>query len=351
MQKVVTLERRPVGLPEPGVDLVVGTAKRPTADDLKDGEVLVKNLFLSLDPAMRGWMRDVRSYMPPVKVGEVMRGSSIGQIIASKDDSLQPGDFVNCMIEIGWQEFGIVKARKVRKVKEIPGFRPTVHLSALGGTGLTAYFGLIDVGKPQPGETVVVSAAAGATGSMVCQIAKHVVGCRVVGIAGGPAKCKWLKDELGVDEAIDYKANQKGFKKVLRKAAPNGVDIFFDNVGGWILEETLKQINMRARIVLCGAIATYNAEKLAPGPSSYMNLISTSSRMEGFILFNYIDRYEEAYRDIEEWIRADKIKVKEEIVPGLEIAPKALLKLFGKYGGNHGRLIVEVFGDASKAKL
>jgi len=216
---------------------------------------------------------------------------------------------------------------------------------------------------PSKGDTVVVSAAAGATGSVVCQIAKNVLGCRVIGIAGGREKCKWLIEEIGVDAAIDYKLHNrterdlttanKAFDEALRIHAPSGVDVFFDNVGGWILNRVLKRINNHARVVLCGAISTYNskANGLPPGPSNYLNLISKSARMEGFILLNYSHEYDSAYKDIANWIVEGKIKYTEDLIYGLENAPKAMLKLFGKFQGNKGKLIVDIFGDASKSKL
>ncbi len=349
--RVVRLQRRPEGLPVPGVDLVLDPAA-PVPRELRPGQVLVHNDFMSVDPAMRGWMRDQKSYIPPVKIGDVMRGSSIGRVLASASPSLKRGDMVNCGIELGWCEYGVTQASKLRKIQAIEGYSPSVHLGVLGGTGLTAYFGLIDVGMPKAGETVVVSAAAGATGSVVCQIAKHVYGCRVVGIAGGEEKCRWLVQELGIDGAIDYKKDGgKTLKSDLKKACPKGIDIFFDNVGGFILEAALKQINFKARVVLCGAISGYNEKSLPPGPSSYLNLVSMSARMEGFILLNYADQYDKAYSDIEKWLSQGKLKYIEEQVVGLENAPRALLKLFGVDGGNKGRLIIDIHGSSSSARL
>lgn len=352
-QVVVRLMKRPVGLPVAGQDLVVGTAPMPAASSLQEGEVLLRNDFLALDPAMRGWMRDQRSYIPPVALGAVMRGSSVATVVASRAASLAPGDVVNCFMELGWQSFGVASAAGVRKVAPVAGLPSTVHLSVLGGTGLTAYFGLLKVGVPEAGDTVVVSAAAGATGSVVCQIAKHVLGCRVVGIAGGPDKCRWLRETLGVDAALDYKQSDgKDFKKELRAACPDGVDVFFDNVGGWILNDVLKALTNGARVVLCGAISGYNEESLPPGPAAYMNLISTSSKMEGFILFDYASQFEEAYADLERWLVQGKIKFLEEVVPGLANAPTALLKLFGHDGGNRGRLVIDIHAPAhSSPKL
>jgi len=225
-----------------------------------------------------------------------------------------------------------------------------MDLNVVGGTGLTAYFGLMDIGQPKPGETVVVSAGAGATGSVVCQIAKHILGCRVVGIAGGASKCAWLLESNCVDVAIDYKKNDgKDFRRDLKSACPNGVDIFFDNVGGWILNDVLKSLNFKSRVVLCGAISGYNATSLPTGPAAYLNLISTSSRMEGFILLNYKDRFAEGRRQLSRWLHEGKIKYKEEVVLGLENAPNAMLKLFN--GGNKGKLVVDLRSKSIPTKL
>jgi NADPH-dependent curcumin reductase CurA len=350
-QRVVRLAKRPVGAPAPGADLVLGLAARPTSGALSDGQVLVRNEFLALDPAMRGWMREQKSYLPPVALGAVMRGSSVGRVVATRGEcgGLRAGDWVNCGLVVGWAEWGVCDARELRKIEVSDAMPASVHLGALGGTGLTAYFGLLDVGRPQAGETVVVSAAAGATGSMVCQIAR-LKGCRVVGVAGGADKCRWVREELGAHAVIDYKAagaGAGGFRKALREAAPDGVDIFFDNVGGWQLDAVLKALNFNARVVLCGAISGYNETSLQAGPASYLNLISTSSRMEGFILLNYASRYEEAYAHIAAWIAAGQVKYSEERVPGLALAPQALLRLFGAEGGNKGRLIVDIHADSA----
>jgi len=347
--RVVRLARRPSGLPVPGKDLVLDNdAPDPQPSDLEDGQVLVLNRFLALDPAMRGWMRDAKSYLPPVQIGQVMRGSSIGQVLVSRCPTLQAGDWVNCGIELGWCEKGIARGSALRKIKPSAALPPSAYLGVLGGTGLTAYFGLLRIGQPQPMQTVVVSAAAGATGSIVCQIAKHALGCRVVGIAGGKAKCAWLKDTLGIDDAIDYQADNERtrFRARLRKACPSGVDVFFDNVGGWILEAVLKLINKRSRVVLCGSISGYNATVPPPGPSSYINLIATSSRMEGFILLDYASEYDEAYAQLTKWVEQGKLRFVEERIAGLGHAAAAMLKLFGAEGGNKGRLVVDIHADS-----
>ena len=245
-----------------------------------DGEVLVRNLFLSFDPTQRGWMEDRESYMPPVQLGEPMRAGSIGQVAESNHPDFAKGDMVQTTG--GWQDFAVVAPGEgpmgLSKVPE--GVSPEMMMSALGLTGLTAYWGLLDLGKPKAGETVLVSGAAGATGSIAGQIAK-IKGCRVVGIAGGPDKCRWLVEEAGFDAAIDYKHEDVDAR--IGETCPDRVDIFFDNVGGDILEAALNHINMHARVVLCGGISAYNATSPVPGPPNLMNLVIQRARMEGFI--------------------------------------------------------------------
>jgi len=309
---------------------------------LKDNEILVKNIYLSLDPAMRGWMDDRKSYIPPVKIGEVMRGNTVGEVIKSKNKLFAVGEYVTGVF--GWQEYTISNGRGISKV--LPGVPLTTMLGLLGITGLTAYFGLLEVGKPKAAETVLISGAAGATGSVVGQIAK-IMGCRVVGIAGGEAKCKQLIEDYGFDAAVNYKSGN--MSKEIQKACPNGVDIFFDNVGGDILDAAIKRINKGARIVICGAISQYNNTQPAP-LNGYLSLLVNSARMEGFIVFDYRKRYDEAIGNLYEWMKEGKIKQKVDIVDGLENAPKALLKLFE--GLNNGKLLIKIApSDYYKAKL
>jgi len=309
---------------------------------LKDNEILVKNIYLSLDPAMRGWMDDRKSYIPPVKIGEVMRGNTVGEVIKSKNKLFAVGEYVTGVF--GWQEYTISNGRGISKV--LPGVPLTTMLGLLGITGLTAYFGLLEVGKPKAAETVLISGAAGATGSVVGQIAK-IMGCRVVGIAGGEAKCKQLIEDYGFDAAVNYKSGN--ISKEIQKACPNGVDIFFDNVGGDILDAAIKRINKGARIVICGAISQYNNTQPAP-LNGYLSLLVNSARMEGFIVFDYRKRYDEAIGNLYEWMKEGKIKQKVDIVDGLENAPKALLKLFE--GLNNGKLLIKIApSDYYKAKL
>lgn len=301
-----------------------------------EGEVLIRNEYLSLDPAMRGWMTDRPSYIPPVQLGEVMRGGTVGEVVESKNPDFSVGDKVRAMG--GWQEYTLAKPdARLMKIPEGLPLPLTAHLSVLGLTGLTAYFGLLDVGQPKEGETVVVSTAAGAVGSVVGQIAK-LKGCRTVGLTSTDEKCAWIKDELGYDEAINYKTEEVG--PALAQACPKGIDVYFDNVGGEILNAALGQINFKGRVAICGAITQYNATKPTPGPSNYLNLLVKSARMEGFIVMNYLDRAMEAAMELGQWVMEGKINYKEDIVEGLENAPTAILRLFNSE--NKGKLIVKI---------
>ncbi|HEY6341648.1 MAG TPA: NADP-dependent oxidoreductase [Bryobacteraceae bacterium] len=297
------------------------------------GEVLLRVLYLSLDPAMRGWMNESKSYIPPVGLGEVMRAIGLGRVVASNDPSLRSGDCATGLT--GVQDYAVVAAKNLNKVdSNLPLPR---YLGALGGTGLTAYFGLLEVGQPKPGETVVVSGAAGATGSVVGQIAR-IQGCRAVGIAGGAAKCRYLTEELGFDAAIDYKSED--VRAALSRHCPDGVNVFFDNVGGEILDVVLAQLARKARVVLCGAISQYNNRADVRGPKNYLSLVINSARMEGFIVFNYAQRYGEGIQALATWLAEGKIKAREDIVEGLENFPETFLKLFR--GENFGKLIIKV---------
>ena len=301
-----------------------------------EGQFLARNLYLSLDPAMRGWMNDADSYIEPVKLGDVMRGGTVAEVVESKHPDYQPGDKVFGMG--GWQDYVLYGPKNLpTKLPADAPFPLTNFLSVLGITGLTAYFGLLDVADPQPGETVVVSTAAGAVGSVVGQIAT-IKGCRVVGIAGSDEKCKWIKDELGFDAAINYKTENLG--KALRAACPNKIDVYFDNVGGEMLNTVLGMINPHARISICGAISMYNATTPQPGPSNYITLLTKRSKMQGFIVMDYAPRFQEAIMQLGQWVAQGKIKHREDIVEGLENAPKAIHKLFE--GTNEGKLIVKV---------
>lgn len=324
------LAARPVGLPKT-------SDWNYTQEPVRDpgpGEVLIKVLYLSLDPAMRGWMNEGKSYIEPVKIGDVMRAFGGGRVIASQHPGFAVGDHVTGVF--GIQEYAISDGKGLNKIDTRLLPMP-VYISALGITGLTAYFGLLDVGQAKAGDTVVVSGAAGATGMVVGQIAK-IKGCRAVGIAGGPQKCTYLTKDLGFDAAIDYKSEDVG--QALRKHCPGGINVYFDNVGGDILDAALANLARGARVVLCGAISQYNTTTGIKGPSNYLSLLINSARMEGFIVFNYASRYGEAAREMGGWIAAGKLKSKEDIVEGFQTFPDTLLKLFR--GENFGKLMLKV---------
>jgi hypothetical protein len=322
------LARRPVGMVQRS-DFEY--AEAPVAEP-GAGEVLVKILYISLDPAMRGWMNEGKSYVPPVAIGEVMRAGALGRVIASKDPGVAVGDHVVGVL--GVQEYAVAKAKNLTKVD--PRLVPLpVYLGTLGMPGMTAYFGLLDVGRPKAGDTVVVSGAAGAVGQVVGQIAK-IKGCRVVGIAGGKDKCDYLRS-IGFDAAIDYK--HEDVKAALKQHCPKGVDVYFDNVGGEILDAVLTQLAMHARIVICGAISQYNEARMK-GPSNYMSLLVNRATMQGMVVFDYASRYAEAAREMAGWMAAGQLKTREDIVDGLETFPDTLLKLFK--GENTGKLVLKV---------
>jgi NADPH-dependent curcumin reductase CurA len=302
--------------------------------ELKDGEVLVKILYISLDPAMRGWMAEGRSYIQPVEIGEVMRAGTVGRVVESKGRKLAVGDHVSGWL--GVQEYAVCEENAVLKVNTQDVPLPT-YLGALGMPGVTAYFGLLEVGAPKEGETVVVSGAAGAVGSVVGQIAK-LKGCRVVGIAGGPEKCKWIVDELGLDAAIDYKSEDVNV--ALREQCPEGVDVYFDNVGGDILDAALARLARGARVVICGAISQYNNLDAVKGPSNYMSLLVNRARMEGFVVVDYMSRAPEATCEMAGWIADGRLVAREDVVEGFERFPDALVKLFR--GENVGKLVLKV---------
>ncbi|HEX4462067.1 MAG TPA: NADP-dependent oxidoreductase, partial [Polyangia bacterium] len=283
---------------------------------------------------MRGWMNEQKSYVAPVKLGDVMRAFGGGRVTASNDPALAVGDYVTGMT--GVQSHALLPAKHLQKIDTNLAPLPR-WLGALGMTGATAYFGLIYVGEPQEGETVVVSGAAGATGTIVGQIAK-IKGCHVVGIAGGPAKCRYLVDELGFDAAIDYKSED--VYKALKQHCPDGIDVYFDNVGGEILESALAQLRLHARVVICGAISQYNNTGGPPSLKNYLSLLVNRARMEGFLVSDYFPRMAESVRAIAGWIAAGKLKAREDIVEGLEDFPIALGKLFA--GENFGKLLLEV---------
>lgn len=324
------LAARPIGLPKRSDWQFVEEPARDPGPD----EVLVKVQYLSLDPAMRGWMNEGKSYVPPVQIGEVMRAGGVGEVIASNHAGFSKGDVVYGTL--GIQEYATVAGKGLTKI-DTSLAPPPVYLGALGMPGMTAYFGLLDIGKPQPGQTVVVSGAAGAVGSVVGQIAR-IKGCRAVGIAGGKDKCDYLVRELGFDAAIDYKSED--VKKALKQHCPQGVDVYFDNVGGEILDIVLTQLARHARIIICGAISQYNSTTGVRGPANYMSLLVNRASMTGMVVFDYAARYGEAMQEMAQWIAAGKLKTREDIVEGLETFPETLLKLFK--GENTGKLVLQV---------
>jgi NADPH-dependent curcumin reductase CurA len=326
--RTVRLAKRPTGLPERDT-WAIADEPMPVAGD---GEVLVKVEYLSLDPAMRGWINEGRSYIPPVEIGAVMRAGGVGEVVASNDDAFRPGDKVAG--GFGIQKFAVLPGKELEKIDASAAPLPT-WLGVLGMPGMTAYFGLLDVGALKDGETVVVSAASGAVGALVGQIAK-IKGCHVVGIAGGKAKCDYVVNELGFDACVDYKS--ENVLKALAAACPKGIDVYFDNVGGPILEAAMTLIRRGARVVICGAIAGYNDFTKIQGPRNYLNLLVNRARMEGFVVFDYADRYAEAVRDISAWIKAGKVKPREDIQTGIDRFPEVLQMLYK--GENFGKLVL-----------
>jgi NADPH-dependent curcumin reductase CurA len=324
------LAARPVGLPKPS-DWSYG--EEPVGQP-GDGEVLVKVEYVSLDPAMRGWMNEGRSYIPPVGIGEVMRAFAAGEVIASNDPDVAVGDHVGGLL--GVQEYATANGKGVFKVDTSLAPLP-VYLGTLGMPGVTAYFGLLDIGRPEPGNTVVVSGAAGAVGGLVGQIAK-LKECRVVGIAGGPQKCGHLLEDLGFDATIDYKSED--VDAALGRTCPDGIDIYFDNVGGEILDAALAHLAGKARVVICGAISQYNNTTAMRGPSNYLSLLVHNASMTGFTMGDYIARYGEAVKEMAGWVAEGKLVSREDIAEGLESFPATLLRLFN--GENTGKLVLKI---------
>ena len=318
----------------------VGNAKRSDFEyvespvpQAKDGEILVKTLYISLDPAMRGWMNEGKSYIRPVAIGEVMRAGTLGEVVESNNAAFAVGDHV--VGNWGVQSYAAIATDGLYKVDGKLAPLPK-SLGVLGMPGMTGYFGLLETGQPKAGETVVVSGAAGAVGQVVGQVAK-LKGCRVVGIAGGQDKCDFVVNELGFDACIDYKAGD--LRAALKEAAPKGVDVYFDNVGGEILDVVLAQIRMKARIVICGAISQYNNTTAVKGPANYLSLLVNRARMEGIVVFDWANRYGEAAKEMGGWLAAGKLKSREDIVEGIETFPETLNKLFT--GENFGKLLIK----------
>lgn len=325
------LAQRPVGLP----DALTWAVVERKVPDLAEGDVLVEVTHVSLDPAMRGWLNDVRSYIPPVGLNEVMRSFSAGRVVESRHADFSAGDTVVGLL--GVTRHVVVNGSDLTPAPASVAAPPT-WLGALGMPGMTAWFGLFDVAHAVAGDTVLVSGAAGAVGSMVGQLAK-AQGCRVIGVAGGPEKTRWLTEELGFDAAVDYRQGNLG--KAVRAAAPDGVDVFFDNVGGDVLDAALRSLRRGGRIAICGAISTYNETSLPPGPKHYMSLLINRASMAGFVVFDYEDRYPEAVADISRRIGDGSLVAREHVIKGgLEDFGSALLMLFS--GENHGKLVLEL---------
>jgi NADPH-dependent curcumin reductase CurA len=326
------LRRRPVGEIQPGdLELVEEPIR-----DLGDGEVLVRTLYLSLDPTNRIWMSDQDQYMPPVQIGDTMRGGSLGVVEQSRSDRFKQGDVVNTGLG-GWTTHVVADGAMVFPVRRIPGVPLTANMSVLGGTGLTAWFGLCEIGKPQPGETVVVSAAAGAVGSIVGQIAK-LKGARVIGIAGGKAKCDWLTGDLGFDGAIDYKNEDVG--AALDRLCPNGIDVNFENVGGDIMDAVVSRMNNYGRMPLCGMISTYNDNDRPAGPTDFVRVLMHRLTIRGFIVTDFLPRAGEAMAELVPWVVEGKLKWKAHVDQGLEGAMDSLQRLFT--GDHDGKLLIQV---------
>ena len=324
------LAERPVTTLTPG-HFQLRTVQRPI---IEEGQVLVRNKMLSIDPANRAWMFPSPTYKAPVEPGDVMHGTALGEVIESRAPDFKSGDLVEG--PLGWQDYAAMPAAKLtRRTGDYP---PEQLMSILGITGLSAYFGLLEIGRPRQGETVLVSAAAGAVGSVAAQIAR-IQGCRVVGIAGGPEKCAWLQSELGLDASVDYKAG--GLRQALKAACPDGIDIYFDNTGGDALAAALSLMNLHGRIVCCGNLSQYNTDKPAPGPAGVPGLLVTKRiRMEGFIVMDHLHKRAEAEAELSAWVADGKLKAIQTIQDGLESAPQALIAMFE--GVNRGKLLLRI---------
>ncbi len=329
MNKKLILKKRPVGLPDEDTWQLI-TEDIPSAGE---GEVVIKNHYISLDPAMRGWINDVKSYIPPVQIDEVMRAGSIGVVIDSKHDEYKEGDILT-----GWggvQQYYTTKGEGHYKV-DTTHVPMTKYIAALGMPGMTAYFGILDVGRIKEGETVLISGAAGAVGSVAGQIAK-IKGCHVIGIAGGPDKCGYVTNTLGFDACIDYK--NENIYKAIKNHCPKGIDVFFDNVGGETLDAALAALRKHGRIALCGAISQYNATDVY-APKNYLSLLVNSATLQGFIVLDYAHKYKEAAMQMGMWMMEGKLKTEEDIYEGIENFHETFLRLFS--GDKRGKLVLNI---------
>ncbi|NRA45103.1 MAG: NADP-dependent oxidoreductase [Oligoflexales bacterium] len=330
LNKQIVLEKRPVGKIADGDMRFCEQA----VEDIPDGAVLIQNQYVSIDPTHRIWMSSMRQYMDPIELGAVIRALGVGKVIGSKDSSLKAGDIVTG--ELGWQTHSVRNAKELFPVKMVPEPLSSL-LSVYGLTGVTAYFGLLDIGEPKAGETVLVSGAAGAVGSVVGQIAK-IKGCKVVGVCGSDEKCDWLVNEFGFDAAIQYK--RQNIPEALKESCPEGIDVYFENVGGAILEHSLMQMNQFSRLVLCGLISNYNLTSAPEGVKNFAQILMQRIKVQGFIASDYLSRWPEAIAELSSWVQQGKIKYKEDIVEGLSQIPAAVNKLFD--GTNSGKLMAKV---------
>ncbi|MEH6386840.1 NADP-dependent oxidoreductase [Pseudomonas profundi] len=339
LNRQLCLKSRPEGVPnENNVRLRSSPLRRPG-----QGQVLLQNLYLSMDPAIRGWMSEKPSYMPPIALGEPVRSSTLGRVIESCHPDFQSGDIVVGLAANGWEDFSLTDGEQLDRIEPDPRFPLSHYLSVFSAVGLTPYFGVLDIGKPKAGETMLVSAAAGAVGSLAGQIAR-IKGCRTVGLVGSDEKCRWIVEELGYDCAINYK-NCGDLTSAIAEACPDGVDSYFDNVGGEILDAALLNMNTFGRVVFCGAIAQYNTEQPVPGPFNYWQILARSLTVRGFISPEFKDRFGEGIEEMSGWIADGRLVFVEDIVEGLENTLDAFSRLFT--GANKGKLMVKV-RDASE---
>ena len=332
----VRLKARPVGIPQADHFEIVGTPMPEPGE----GEVLVRNIYLSVDPAMRGWVSAIANYAEPVPIGGVMRAGAVGRVEVSRHPDFVPGDFVAGMF--GWQDYIALPGKSIQRKITERDLPVSTALGVLGLNGVTAYFGLLDIGQPKTGETVVVSTAAGAVGSCAGQIAK-IMGCRTVGIAGGPEKTRLCREEFGYDAAIDYKAGNLDAN--LDAACPDGVDVYFDNTAGAISDAVMRRLRMRARVVICGTASIPNWEPIPQGPRVERHLLARRARMQGMLVFDYAARYPEAREQLVRWVRAGLIRYREDILEGIEHAPGAIAGLYR--GENMGKRLIRIAPDAS----
>jgi NADPH-dependent curcumin reductase CurA len=330
----VILKSRPSGIPEAENFEIV---ERPVPD-ISDGQVLVRNIYLSVEPAMRGWVSAVPNYSEPVALGSVMRALAVGRVEQSRHPDFVPGDYVTGMF--GWQDYAAADAGTIQRTVATTGLPISTSLGVLGLNGLTAYFALLDVGQPRAEETVVVSTASGAVGSCAGQIAR-IRGCRTVGIAGGPDKVRLCLDEFGYDAAVDYKA--RDFESMLAAACSRGVDIYFDNTAGRISDAVMKHLNVGARIVVCGTASIATWDPIPAGPRVERHLLTRRARMQGFLVFDFAQRFPEALTHLESWVRSGRIRYREDVLEGIEHAPGSIAGLYR--GENFGKRLIRIAAD------